>query len=150
MGELEASFEIVLDQSTFNVGPCNVDTVIQVCNLCVVNNGTASASGLARLYEYPGEANEKLLTELPIQDIDPGQFLHNIILSTTTPPEPGQWPLGVKVFALGEPEPSWGTSSTNMFNVGIGEDGEIPWGTILAVGGVAIVGLLVTIFLARR
>lgn len=149
MGELEAIFEIVPAQSTFNVGPCDLNTVIQVCNLCVVNNGTVSTSGVAKLYEYPGEANENLLAELPIQSLNPGQSIKDIIFSATTPSEPGQWPLGVKVFALGEPEPGWGTSGTSIFNVGVGEV-VIPWSTILIIGGGAVVAVLATILLARR
>lgn len=100
-------FEIVFPQSTFETGPVEADSQIYACVLTVANTGNVSSNGLLRLYEFPNTSNEQIIGELPIATILAGGVLSNIVVPATAPSTEGSWPLGIKVYGIGEPAPAW-------------------------------------------
>lgn len=114
--------EIDFSQSMFYGGPFNPGQAAQTIAMVRANNiGTTQGNIHIKAYEYPGTINER-------QIFYNGAFLQsgggtNFQVWLDIPNRPGEiWPVGVKVWGESEPEPSWASAGTHIFEVQTGEN----------------------------
>jgi len=120
---------------------------VSVADLYVKNTGTMAGKIWIKLYEYPGEANEGVVTGpmYTTPDVQPGET-RPVLFYVSTPSTPGAWPLGLKVWGDDESEPSWSLGLQNGQAHIFGLNGELPPWVIpaVALGGLLGICYLIT------
>lgn len=92
----------------YYTGPCTPSENCDILDLTIENIGTIAGNINYKIYEFPGEPEENLLTS-GSHLIEGGQYLHigEFIFITPQIPGMGFWPLGLKVWGESEEEPLW-------------------------------------------
>jgi len=91
--------------SEFFTGPFAAGTIQTVASVDVTNDGDVAATLQIELWEYPGTTNENRVAYWSIPNLAPGE---TIIKGLDVAIPPGTtWPLGIKVWGVGETEPSF-------------------------------------------